>query len=76
MRTITISEFVQIMPKSDKMYDFLRRMLVFYLNESRIFTNVFGTIVLTGSANGAGDTTILNLEIGTYLVLIEGGFKN
>ena len=51
-------------------------MLVFYLNESRIFTNVFGTIVLTGSANGAGDTTILNLEIGTYLVLIEGGFKN
>ena len=34
-----------------------------------------GTIVLTGSANGAGNTTISNLEIGTYLVLIEGGVK-
>ena len=43
--------------------------------ESHIFTNVFGTIVLTGSANGAGNTTISNLEIGTYLVLIEGGVK-
>lgn len=34
-----------------------------------------GTITLTGTANGAGNTTISGLEMGTYLVLIEGGVK-
>ncbi len=34
-----------------------------------------GTITLTGTSNGAGNTTINNLEMGTYLVLIEGGVK-
>lgn len=32
-------------------------------------------ISLTGTSNGEGSTTISNLEMGTYLVLIEGGVK-
>lgn len=34
-----------------------------------------GTITLTGTSNGQGNTTISNLEMGSYLVLIEGGVK-
>ncbi|MDO4363741.1 MAG: SpaH/EbpB family LPXTG-anchored major pilin [Clostridia bacterium] len=34
-----------------------------------------GTITLAGTSNGQGNTTISNLEMGSYLVLIEGGVK-
>lgn len=34
-----------------------------------------GTITLTGTSNGTGSTTLSSLEMGSYLVLIEGGVK-